>query len=154
MLYEVVWMAVKYVAVIVDDFTWRSYSRANVTTYDYAIWATVSCNLSYYYDWFKVQRYADAPTLADCVTTGPYFNGYNDGREAYHSDSIRLVSSLATRQDIQFFPQIDFALVRFWDRFQNWRAAKSSVRKNPCQCWTYARTFISCRGIHLDKSRG
>ena len=110
-------MAVKYVAVIVDDFTWRSYDFSNVTIYDYATWDSVSYYDSYYYDWFNnydpvlgnpysyaydlgdvdstinngvvsydwvnVQRYAEAPTLVDYATTGPYWNGYSSYYGAY-----------------------------------------------------------------------
>ena len=110
-------MAVKYVAVIVDDFTWRSYDFSNVTIYDYATWDSVSYYDSYYYDWFNnydpgvgnpysyaydlgdvdstidngvvsydwvnVQRYAEAPTLVDYATTGPYWNGYSSSYGAY-----------------------------------------------------------------------
>ena len=63
-------MAVKYVAVIVDDFTWRSYDFSNVTVYDYATWDSVSYYDSYYYDWLN--NY-------DPVAGNPYSYAYDLG---------------------------------------------------------------------------
>ena len=129
-------MTVKYIAIIVDDFTNRVLDYPNVTYYDYGIEQNITYTDNYWVDWFVDQdsyvglgtfdnvvtnwenksyyhssQFYD-PFITDQTTQGPFWSGYN---YTYLMYQYEYYSNVTTLQSLTEYASSENAYAKHGD---------------------------------------